>query len=67
MNKILISKLPQPEQHGDWHDKPLKWLVSGPANETQKFATKEEAKTYKRLRRSSADQSTAIRNYAGTN
>lgn len=27
MNTITITKLPHAEQHGDWHDKPLKWSV----------------------------------------
>jgi hypothetical protein len=45
---------------GDWHDKPLHWVVSGPAGEVQKFSTKKEARRYKSLRFQSYDQKIAI-------
>jgi hypothetical protein len=48
---------------GDWHDRPLRWAVSGPAGELQKFSTQKEARKYKSLRRRAPDQKTAIHNY----
>jgi hypothetical protein len=53
--KITIAKLPSPEHSGDWHDKPLKWQVSGPGSELQKFTTQKEAKRYAKIRRHSRD------------
>ena len=50
-NTITITKLNHPEHWGDWHDKPVKWIVSGPLEETQKFATKQQAALYARNRR----------------
>jgi hypothetical protein len=47
--KFLITKLDHPEHCGDWHDRPLKWKVSGP--EVQKFSTKKEAQTWVKIRR----------------
>jgi hypothetical protein len=61
--KIEISKMERSEHQGDWHDKPLRWLVAGPESETQKFSTKKDAEKYLRLRRRSSDQGAAIRNY----
>ena len=66
MQVIQIERL-QPEEHdGDWHDKLLRWIVLGPANEAQKFPTKKEAALYARIRRSSACQLEAISRYAVT-
>ena len=39
---------------GDWHDKPLKWEVKGPAAEVQNFSTKANAIMYAKIRRHSA-------------
>jgi len=47
---IVISKLPYPEASGDWHDKPLRWIVSGPDAEVQKFSTRADARLYARIR-----------------
>jgi hypothetical protein len=47
---ITVSKLEHPEHAGDWHDKPLRWIVNGPDTECQKFQTKKNALLYKRLR-----------------
>lgn len=50
MKVICVSKLPRPEQCGDWHDKPLKWKATGPGEEVQKFVTRKEAERYAMLR-----------------
>lgn len=62
---ITISRLDRPERYGDWHDKPLKWQVLGPATEVQKFSTRKEAELYARLRRKT-DQPNAIRLYVAS-
>ena len=68
--KIVITKLDRPEHYGDWHDKPLKWLVKVSFDigdtETQKFTTKKEAKLYASIRRKSSTAWLASREYAGT-
>lgn len=48
--KFVIEKLPRPEHHGDWHDKPLKWVAKCPADPvfTQKFSTREDAELFVR-------------------
>lgn len=64
MAKISVVAI-KTEACGDWHDKPLKWAVLGPAqNEVQKFSTKAEALKYKSVRFRSYDQQTAFHNYA---
>lgn len=64
---ITISKLPSPEPAGDWHDKPLKWLVTtvtpGFGEEHQKFATRQNATEYYRVRRTVRTQQEAIQAY----
>ena len=50
---IIITKLVQPEHSGDWHDKPLRYAVFGPGAEVQKFCTKKDAESYRRIRRKS--------------
>lgn len=60
---ISIEKLPSPEYYGDWHDKPLKWKVVGPGPEVQKFSTKRDSMTYKRLRTKVKTQPEAINAY----
>ncbi len=61
--KITISRLPTNELWGDWHDKPLRWVVTGPAGEVQKFSTQKAARRYKSLRFQSYDQKIAIDKY----
>ena len=60
---ISVSRLDRPEPSGDWHDKPLRWRVSGPGNEVQKFVTKQNATDYSRIRKSSASFNEAVRRY----
>lgn len=60
---VTVSKLARPEHCGDWHDKPLKWAVSGPRSECQKFSTKRDALQYARIRRRFVDQLDAINAY----
>lgn len=66
MNRIKVTRMEQPEHSGDWHDKPLKWRVDGPANEVQKFQTRKNAEQYATIRRHSADFNEAHRAYVGT-
>jgi hypothetical protein len=63
--KSTITKLPHPEQCGDWHDKPLRWAVRT-GTELQKFSTKKEALLYKRLRRLHGSESAAGAAYIAT-
>lgn len=52
MTASAITVLPiSAEASGDWHDRPLRWAVYGPAIEVQKFSTKKDALLYKSLRR----------------
>lgn len=44
-----ISRLAVPIRAGDWHDRPLKWTVTG-LPEVQHFATKKDAISWARLR-----------------
>jgi len=44
--KPTIKKLAREEHAGDWHDKPLRWLVTGMKWGNQKFSTKKEATIY---------------------
>lgn len=60
--KITISRI-KPEAQGDWHDKLLRWSVSGPAGELQKFPTRKEAQRYKSIRFRSYDQKIAMDKY----
>jgi hypothetical protein len=61
---VKVQALPSPEHHGDWHDKPLKWIVLGPSKEAQKFATRKEAELYARIRRKSPNFNHASRAFA---
>lgn len=61
--EISISKLDHPQHYGDWHDKPLRYQVSGPRSECQLFATKKNALAYASIRRKSPDQLLAINAY----
>jgi hypothetical protein len=66
---FIIERLPSPEQHGDWHDKPLKWISKcvAPGKEvllTQKFSTRAEAEKWARLvRKHEGDFQAASRAY----
>ena len=66
--KTKIEKLANPESWGDWHDRPMRWVVRtefaiGPS-ELQKFQTKKDALLYARIRRASATEWLALREYA---
>ncbi len=60
-NSITVAKLPHAEHQGDWHDKPLKWVVSD-GELRQKFATKADAGRFARLWRRNG-YSYALRNF----
>jgi hypothetical protein len=60
---IRIEKLLRTEHDGDWHDAPLRWIVLGPADEAQKFSTRDQARLYARIRRSTTEQAIAINQY----
>lgn len=60
---IRIDRLPIPVQEGDWHDKPLRWIVRGPGSETQKFSSKKDATLYKRIRSRALTQTEAINKF----
>lgn len=62
-DSITITKLSTPIREGDWHDKPLRWLVSGPAQEMQNFSTKRNATRYRTLRRKAGTITEAINAY----
>lgn len=57
--QITISRIPA-QASGDWHDKPVRWAVTGPAGEVQNFSTRKDAQKYKSLRFRSYDQKIAI-------
>jgi hypothetical protein len=61
--KITIEKIPA-EGCGDWHDKPLRWAVTGPGSERQKFARQADARAYLQIRRQCKTDMEAIRIYA---
>lgn len=56
MNKVTVSKLDRAEYSGDWHDKPLKWIVKTGVKECQKFSTKKDADFYAKLRRHNSER-----------
>lgn len=60
---ITVNKMERSEHCGDWHDKPLKWIVNGPNAERQKFSTKKEALSYKFIRSKSPDEFIAQRKF----
>lgn len=67
--KITIAKLERPVHCGDWHDGPMRWVVScdpalpaEPASRSkQLFRTKSDARLFARLWRKNKDLSAAIR------
>lgn len=59
--KLTVNKLDRSEMMGDWHDKPLRWFVSGMASGIQKFSTKKEALEYAKIRRHVATDLEAFR------
>ena len=59
---LTVSKLPHAEHSGDWHDKPLRWIVSD-GIECQKFSTKTAALNFASRWRKSATMWEAIAKY----
>lgn len=59
---LSITKLEIPEFCGDWHDRPMRWVVRHGA-ELQKFPTKKEAKLFARAWRRLGDLAAAIDYY----
>lgn len=57
--KSTVSRLPGPEHCGDWHDKPLRWevIVEGRPDLHQKFSTKKDAISWRRVIRLNAEKS----------
>ena len=50
LRTLTVERLPHPEQHGDWHDRPTRWIArSSDPLFTQKFSTKAEATAWKRV------------------
>lgn len=43
--QLTVKRLPRLEYHGDWHDKPVKWITVCESDSlfTQKFPTKKDA------------------------
>lgn len=66
-HNITITLLDIPEACGDWHDKPLRYVVNGPGVERQKFALKKDAKKYASIRRTTSDQWAAINRFVHSN
>jgi hypothetical protein len=60
---VTVTRLDVPIHEGDWHDKPLRWTVRGPASEVQNFSTKKEALHWARIRRACPDFRAAVRQY----
>jgi len=60
--RSTIERLPHPEHHGDWHDKPVRWAVRT-GTELQKFSTKKDALLYRRCRREAGSEAAATRAY----
>lgn len=61
---ITVSALATLVRSGDWHDKPLRYEVTGPLAEKMMFSTKRDAVTYASIRRRSASMVEAAREYA---
>lgn len=61
--QITVSQLPALIHEGDWHDRPLKWVATGPGDEHQNFSTKKDAMRFATLRRRSASFSEASRKF----
>jgi hypothetical protein len=64
MLKIISVQAIRSEACGDWHDKPVRYSVTGPNNELQKFSTKKDALKYASLRRRAASQQEASYKFA---
>lgn len=60
---VRTSRMDKPQASGDWHDKPLRWIVNGPDSEVQQFSTKKDALLYARIRRGAASQQEAMNHY----
>ncbi len=61
VERVAVSALDNPYHDGDWHDKPLRYSVTGPGVEVQNFSTKKDATKYASLRRRAATQQEATR------
>lgn len=61
--QIVVERMETEVYSGDWHDKPLRWKVVGPAHEIQMFSTKADATRYKRIRAKSKDFKEASNRY----
>lgn len=62
-----VYELPQPEQSGDWHDRPLRWAAVEPNADAnlgiQKFSTRREACSYRTIRSKSSTAQEATRQW----
>ncbi len=56
---VRVSRMDKPQASGDWHDKPVRWQVSGPGSEVQKFSSRKDARLYASIRRRAASQKEA--------
>jgi hypothetical protein len=45
---LTVAPLDPPIRSGDWHDRPLRWTVTGEDAITQHFHTKKDAKIWAR-------------------
>ena len=46
---MIVAPLDPPVHSGDWHDKPLRWTVTGEGKITQHFRTKRDAQIWARV------------------
>lgn len=60
---VKVTRMERERHAGDWHDKPLRWQVTGPDSELQQFSTKRDATLYARIRRRSRDFNSASNEY----
>lgn len=60
---ITVEKMERSVHSGDWHDKPLRWIVRGPGGH-QMFATKKDAMKFRSVYRMSDSLVQAIFSYA---
>jgi hypothetical protein len=60
---VTVTALNPIEVCGDWHDKPLRWVVSGPMAERSKFSTKKDALSYAASRRKTDSDKAAFHHW----
>jgi hypothetical protein len=60
---LTVSELDRPIHSGDWHDKPLRWTVTGEGAQTQHFRTKRDAEAWARAYRDAATYNEASREW----